>query len=109
MPSYDFQVDLESLIAAAKGTAETIELFKDKDAEDLVPSEGEVGHDTVWSACDEFQERWDDGMNNLTKDVQEIAGRLGKVASNYAQFDSDAAKKMTGLTGDISGFQLMGG
>ena len=109
MPSYDFEVDLESLVQAAKGTADAIALFKDKDAEDLVPNEGDVGHETVWSACDEFQERWDDGMNNLTKDAEEAAGRLGKIAANYATFDSEGAKKMSGVTGDVTGFRLMGG
>jgi hypothetical protein len=108
VPSYDFEVDLQSLVEAAKGTADTIQLFKDKDAEDLVPTEDELGNDVVWSACDEFQERWDDGMNNLTKDAEEAAGRLGKIASNYASFDADAAEKMSGVTGEITGFQLMG-
>lgn len=109
MSSYDFEVDLESLIAAAKGTADTIQLFKDHDAEDFIPAEGDVGHEAVWSACDEFQERWDDGMNNLTKDVEEIAGRLGKVAANYAQFDTDAAKTVARVTAELSDFRLMGG
>ena len=59
MPSYDFEVDLESLVGAAKGTIETVQLFKDKDVEDLVPEKGDLGSDTVWDAVDEFKERMD--------------------------------------------------
>ena len=107
MPSYDFEVDLQSLVAAAKGTAETIALFKDKDVEDLVPSEGDLGSGTVWGAVEEFQERWERGMNNLAKDTEEIAGRLTKIASTYAKFDSEGAKKLKGVAGDVSGVSLM--
>ena len=45
MPSYDFEVDLQSLAAAAQGIAETVQLFKDKDVEDLVPGESALGSD----------------------------------------------------------------
>ena len=34
MPSYDFEVDLESLVNAAQKTAEVIQLKKDNDVED---------------------------------------------------------------------------
>ena len=38
MPSYDFEVDLESLVNAAQKTAEVIQLKKDNDVEDYVPT-----------------------------------------------------------------------
>ena len=58
MPSYDYEVDLESMGQAAQGLSETLQLFKDKDVEDLVPSKGDIGSDVVWDALDEFKGRW---------------------------------------------------
>jgi hypothetical protein len=108
MPSYDFAVDLEALIKAAQGTAETVELFHDKDVSDLVPDKGSLGNDTIWGAVDEFQERWEMGMNNLCKDVEEIAGRLGKIATNYAEFDKAGHEKLTGVADGLASLKIMG-
>jgi hypothetical protein len=108
MPSYDFAVDLESLIKAAQGTAETVELFHDKDVSDLVPDEGSLGNGTVWDAVNDFQERWEMGMNNLCKDVEEIAGRLGKIAMNYAEFDKAGRSKLSGVASDLASLKIMG-
>ena len=108
MPSYDFEVDLENLVAAAQGTVETISLFKDKDVEDLVPSKDDLGSDVVWDAVDEFKDRWERGMNNLVEDIEEAGSRLAKIASNYAKFDQEANAKLKGVAGDLGGFSLMG-
>ncbi len=108
MPSYDFEVDLESLVGAAKGTIETVQLFKDKDVEDLVPEKGDLGSDTVWDAVDEFKDRWERGMNNLVGDIEEAGGRLAKIASNYANFDKEGRDTFTAVAGDLSGLSVMG-
>lgn len=108
MPSYDFEVDLESLVGAAQGMVETVQLFKDKDVEDLVPAEGDLGSDVVWGAVEEFKDRWERGMNNLKDDMEEAAGRLAKIASNYARFDQEGHEKLAGTANDLSGFRLMG-
>ena len=65
MPSYDYEVDLQSLGAAAQGLNDSIQLIKDNDVEDLVPSEGDLGSSVVWDAVDEFKNRWEEGLNNL--------------------------------------------
>jgi hypothetical protein len=108
VPSYDFEVDLESLVAAAQGMVDTVQLFKDKDVEDLVPSEGDLGSDVVWGAVEEFKNRWELGMNNLKDDMEEAGGRLAKIASNYARFDQEGHDKLKGAASDVSGFRLMG-
>ncbi len=89
MPSYDFEVDLQTLVKAAQGLGEAVQLFRDNDVEDLVPTKSDVGHAAVWDAVDEFKDRWERGMNDLVGDVEEMAGRLGKVATNYAEFDAE--------------------
>jgi hypothetical protein len=108
MPSYDFEVDLQSLVRAAQGTAETVQLFKDEDVEDLVPSEGDLGSETVWAAVEEFKDRWEEGMNNLVGDVEEMAGRLGKIAMNYAEFDKDGRTRFGGVASEVAGLRVMG-
>ena len=106
MPSYDFEVDLQALATAAQGMADTVQLLKDKDVEDLVPTEGMLGSAVVWDAVAEFKDRWELGLNNLVGDVEEMAGRLGQVATNYAQFDVDGRDRATGLAADLRGLDL---
>ena len=107
MPSYDFEVDLESLGKAAQGLADTVQLFKDKDVEDLVPSEDYLGSDVVWSAVEEFKNRWEEGVNNLCQDVEEMAGRLGKIAMNYFETDKAGYDALSGLKGTIAAIKVM--
>lgn len=109
MPSYDFEVDLESLGKAAQGLADTVQLFKDKDVEDLVPSEGDLGSSVVWSAVDEFKNRWEEGVNNLCKDVEEMAGRVGKIAMNYYESDQQGYDSLKGAAATVAGVDIMGG
>lgn len=108
MPSYDFEVDLPSLVKAAQATAEVVKLKKDKDISDVVPTEGAVGNETVWSAVAEFSERWERGFNDLVGDVEEIAGRLGKVAMTYAEFDKKGAEAMTTVAAAVKGVGFPG-
>lgn len=102
MPSYDYEVDLESMGKAAQGLNETVQLFKDKDVEDLVPTKDDVGSDVVWGALDEFQGRWEEGVNNLCQDVEEMAGRLGKIAMNYFETDKAGYDALSALKGTIA-------
>jgi hypothetical protein len=108
MPSYDFEVDLESLGQAAQGLAETVQLFKDKDVEDLVPSEGDLGSDVVWDAVDEFKNRWEEGVNNLCQDVEEMAGRIGKIAMNYYETDKSGYEALQTVAGSVAEIEILG-
>ena len=107
MPSYDYEVDLQSMGKAAQGLNETLQLFKDKDVEDLVPSKGDVGSDVVWDALDEFKGRWEEGVNNLCQDVEEMAGRLSKIAMNYFETDKAGYDALSALKGTIAGIRVM--
>jgi hypothetical protein len=107
LPSYDYEVDLESMGQAAQGLSETVQLFKDKDVEDLVPGKGDVGSDVVWDALDEFKNRWEEGVNNLCQDVEEMSGRLGKIAMNYFETDKAGYDALSALKGTIAGIKVM--
>lgn len=108
MPSYDFEVDLQSLGKAAQGLAETVQLFKDKDVEDLVPSEDDLGSEIVWDAVDEFKNRWEEGVNNLCKDVEEMAGRIGKIAMNYYETDQGGYDALHAVATRFADLKIMG-
>ena len=107
--SYDYEVDLQSLGKAAQGIADTVQLFKDKDVEDLVPTEGDLGSSVVWEAVDEFKNRWEEGVNNLCKDVEEMAGRLGKIAMNYYETDQQGYDDLKRAAGTAAAVDIMGG
>ncbi|WP_435747285.1 hypothetical protein [Nocardioides sp. SYSU DS0663] len=109
MPSYDFEVDLQSLVAAAQGLADAVRTFKDADVEDLVPSEGDLGSEVVWSAVEEFRNRWEEGMNNLCHDVEEMSGRLGRIAMNYAENDTAGRDAMARARADVAATAVLGG
>lgn len=80
MAMHDFEVDLVGLAKAAQAAAEAVQTYKDKDVVDHVPTQGDLGHDTVWNAVNEFQDRWERGVNTMCEDISEVAGRLGGVA-----------------------------
>lgn len=107
MADYDFEVDLQSLGKAAQGLSETVQLFRDKDVEDLVPTEGDLGSDVVWSAVDEFKNRWEEGVNNLCQDVDEMAGRLGKIAMNYYDVDQSGFDGLHTVAGTVAQVKIM--
>lgn len=107
MPSYDFEVDLEALVHAAQGTAESISALKDKDVEDFVPTESALGHEAVWSAVAEFKDRWERGTHDMAKDVEEVSGRLGKVAMTYGEFDRAGAELFAASAENARGTRLM--
>ena len=71
MPSYDFAVDLEALVKAAQATADAVTSVKDHDISDFVPGEAALGSAVVWSAVDEFQERWERGVNDMVRDIED--------------------------------------
>ena len=112
MADYDFEVDLEALVKAAQTTAEVVQLKKDNDVCDYVPTQDALANDTVWQAVDEFQERWERGINDMTEDISEVAGRLGKVAMTYLDYDEQAAQAVAGVKATIAGLSrepLLGG
>ena len=94
LPSYDFEVDLKSLVSAAKKTAEVIQLKKDKDVEDYVPTESALGHAKLQESVNDFQDRWERAINSMTKDLEEISARLSKVAFNYIEYNTATEEQM---------------
>jgi uncharacterized protein YukE len=107
MASHDFAVDLKALIDVATKASESVQAMKDNDVSDFVPSQGDVGSDVLWQAVDEFQDRWERGINDLVRDIEEVAGRLGKVAMTYADFDAAAKEHFTPVVAGMSGLRVL--
>lgn len=90
MPSYDFEVDIKSLILAAQTAAKLVKLAEDKDVDDYLPGKEDLANPIVWDAVDEFQERWERGINDMTDDIESVAGALGEVAMSYMEYDEES-------------------
>lgn len=92
-----FRVDLSALAKASNGVNETISSMAKKRVRDIdCPAEA-FGHDRLASTVAEFTDRWDQGVTNLTRDGQEIAGRLAHCAQIYRQTDEAAGAHLEGI------------
>ncbi|NTW41709.1 MAG: hypothetical protein HGA44_17825 [Cellulomonadaceae bacterium] len=107
MANYSFDVDLGALVAASRGMSSAIELMRAKDVADLVPDGAALGHDAVRGATAEFVERWERGITTLVQDVDELAGRLGRVAMNYADMDTAGQTALSAVTADVRAVRVM--
>lgn len=108
MARHDFEVDLQAMAGAAKGIADTAKLLKDKDVSDLIPSRAQVGDETLWSALEEFQDRWERGTKHMVQDAQEAGGRLGKIVMNYLDYEQQGKIIFGGVKGEIAALRLHG-
>ena len=79
-----------------------------RSVEDFVPSEDDLGSDTVWDAVDEFKNRWEEGVNNFVKDIEEMSGRLGKIAMNYAETDQNGYDALSAHQSDAADIAIPG-
>jgi hypothetical protein len=46
-------------------------------------------------------------VNNLCQDVEEMSGRLGKIAMNYFETDKAGHDALSALKGTIAGIKVM--
>ncbi|MFZ5870172.1 MAG: hypothetical protein ACOYXW_06560 [Actinomycetota bacterium] len=82
-------MDLEALIAAAEGFVA-------------------AGSDDLASALDEFDDRWERGVNNLMGDVAEIGGRLGETAMEYLETERRVAARFAALGAQLEQLEQRG-
>ncbi|GAB78170.1 hypothetical protein SAMN05421595_0691 [Austwickia chelonae] len=101
MPSYDFEVDLPTLTAAANAVEKAVQGKKDNDVVDYVPMKDDLRHEVVWAAVSEFMNRWEIGTNAMVDDVEEISSRLSRVAAKYADFEEQGAARLSGSVGEL--------
>lgn len=92
-----FRVELDALITAAEGIVAAVQQFKDEDVNDLLPVRSAAGSDDLAAALDEFEDRWERGVNNLMQDVAEIGGRLGETVMEYLEAERRVATRFAAL------------
>ncbi|WP_379604631.1 hypothetical protein [Quadrisphaera sp. GCM10027208] len=92
-----FGVELDALITAAEGIVAAVQQFKDEDVNDLLPVRAAAGSDDLAAALDEFDDRWERGVNNLMEDVAEVGGRLAETAMEYLEAERRVAARFAAL------------
>ncbi|SDY00441.1 hypothetical protein SAMN05216215_1018110 [Saccharopolyspora shandongensis] len=92
-----FRVDLTALTGASKGVRDTIESMNDRKVSDVDCPADAFGHDRLATTVDEFCNRWNEGVTNLTDDAKEVSARLDYCAKAYLQTDEAARAHFEGI------------
>lgn len=95
-----FHVDPEALSEAHAGVGR---LLRDLGQfTDLGPDQPSsvFGHAELAASTAEFRERWQDGVRDLTGDLESILGRLGETVDEYRRADLEAAAEFRRLRGE---------
>jgi hypothetical protein len=80
-----YYVDLDALWKAADGVTETINAMATKKVSDIDAAKDAFGHDGLAGTVQDFCDRWEIGVEHLTKDGREIADRLVHSIRAYQQ------------------------
>lgn len=59
-----------------------------------------LGTEGLDDACDDFQDRWDDGLKRLKKAASAISGNFDKAMSEYASTDIDVRHHVSSVKTD---------
>lgn len=99
-----FRVDLNALQQAAQGVNDTLRDIQRRSVSDLGQSAASFGHGRLSETVGDFCDRWELGVQHLSTDVQEVAGRLSDCVEVYRQVDETAQEHLSGIlqraTGD---------
>jgi hypothetical protein len=94
-----FSVDLAALGQAAEGVNGTLDEVSLQSVSSIPHSASGIGHEQLASTLADFCDRWQRGVNNLTKDGREIATRLSLNVSAYRKADQDTHDKINAIFG----------
>jgi hypothetical protein len=99
-----FRVDLGALRRAADGVTETLDQLATKKVSDIDPKKTDFGDDDLGGTVSDFCDRWELGVEHLSKDVQEVAARLNVSVEAYLRTEQAAKAGLDGVlqasTGD---------
>jgi hypothetical protein len=94
--SEGFEVDLTALVKAADGVNGTITALANKKVSDIGAAAADYGNDALAGTCSDFCSRWEIGVENLTKDASQVAGRLVLCALAYAKAEKKVIAQLSG-------------
>jgi hypothetical protein len=98
-----FEVDLTSLVRAAEGVNGVITDMTYHKVSDIDGSGADYGDSELASVMSDFCDRWNIGVTNLLKDVQQVATRLTDSADAYAKAEHANVSMLNGVLERHSG------
>jgi hypothetical protein len=98
-----YYVDLGALRKAADGVTETINAMATKKVSDIDAPKAAFGHDGLAHVVQDFCDRWEIGVEHLTKDGDEIAARLNFCVLNYERAEKTVLLSVEGILRSLTG------
>jgi hypothetical protein len=83
-----FEVDLTSLVRAAEGVGGVAAAMRSSKVADIGAPGAAYGEGDLAGVMAGFCARWEIGVEHLTKDASEVAGRLTQSAEAYAKAEN---------------------
>ena len=98
-----FKVDLTSLLKAAEGVNGAITDMEYSKVSSIGGSGTDYGNSGLANVMSDFCGRWEIGVEHLTKDASEVAGRLTQSAEAYAEAENKNVSMVHGIMQRASG------
>ena len=92
-----FRVDIRALVEAAEGVNGVILDLKDNKVSDIGGPKADYGNGTLAGTVSDFCNRWEIGVQNLTNDASQVAGRLALSATTYARAERKNVALVSGI------------
>jgi hypothetical protein len=92
-----FRVDLGALEQASAGVNDTMTQLHNKKVSDIDCDKSAFGHDDLAGTVSDFCDRWEIGVEHLSKDALAIAGQLNSCVRTYLGVDKNLKGHMDGI------------
>lgn len=96
-PGDGFHVDVNALKDAGLGLADLLTALDKLKVEDIDCQRSFIGHSGLADSYTSFTDRWNIGVDNLTKDGKALSQRLVDAAGAYIEIDTAHQHQLTGL------------
>ncbi|MGH3621020.1 MAG: hypothetical protein ACRDQ5_04425 [Sciscionella sp.] len=98
-----FTVDLGALRKAAEGVTDALDAMATKKVSDIDARKDDFGNDRLGSTVSDFCDRWELGVEHLSKDVQHVAGQLTESVNAYLHVERVTKGQLDGILRRSSG------
>jgi hypothetical protein len=88
---------ISTLRNAAEGVTDTLDKMATRMVSDIDAAKEAFGHDGLAAAVEDFCDRWEIGVEHLTKDAAEVVGRLNWSVTQYQQIEGSVQRSMDGI------------
>jgi hypothetical protein len=101
--SEGFAVDVEALRKAAEGVVDTLNHMATKKVSDIDAPKEAFGYEALGDAVEEFCDRWQLGVDNLTKDAAQYVYRLAWSVHEYQRIEATVHQSFDGILRQLDG------